>query len=89
MSNFLSGLKPVKALGLDGLSLQLLRLSAKDIASSLGNLFNRSFSEGAVPSAWKEALVMPVWKGGSKSCPCNYQPIALLSIVSKTGQNCP
>ena len=46
-------------------------------------LFNRSFSEGRVPSAWKEAVVVPVFKGRCESSPSNYRPIALLSIVSK------
>ena len=33
--------------------------------------------------AWKDALVVPVFKGGCKSSPSNYRPIALLSIVNK------
>ena len=36
-----------------------------------------------VPTAWKEALVVPVFKGGCRSSPSNYRPIALLSLVSK------
>ena len=32
---------------------------------------------------WKEALVVLVFKGGCKSSPSNYRPIALLSIVNK------
>ena len=79
----LSHLKPGKAPGLDGLPPQLLRLCASGIADSLSTLYNRSFSEGAVPMAWKEALVVPVFKGGCKSSPSNYRPIALLSIVNK------
>ena len=56
---------------------------ARGISSSLCSLFNRSFSLGVRPSAWKEALVIPVHKGGSKSSASNYRPIALLSVVSK------
>ena len=81
--NILSHLKPGKAPGLDGLPPALLRLCASGISESLSTLFNRSFAEGAVPRAWKEALVVPVYKGGCKSFPSNYRPIALLSIVSK------
>ena len=80
----LSGLKPGKAPGLDGLPPKLLSLCARGISVSLCALFNRSFSEGCIPSAWKEALVVPVHKGGPRSCPSNYRPIALLSLVSKT-----
>ena len=80
----LSGLKPGKAPALVGLPPKLLSLCARGISVSLCALFNRSFSEGCIPSAWKEALVVPVHKGGPRSCPPNYRLIALLSIVSKT-----
>ena len=79
----LTHLKPGKAPGLDEIPPQLLRLCASGISCSLSELFNRSFNECAVPSAWKEALVVPVHKGGSKSDPSNYRPIALLSVVCK------
>ena len=76
-------LKPGKAPGLDEFPPQLLRLCACGISSSLSKLFNCSFTDCSVPSAWKEALVVPVHKGGAKSDPSNYRPIALLSIVCK------
>ena len=68
---------------MDNLPPSLLRSCAGDVASSLCALFNRSFAEGRVPSEWKVALVVPVFKNGLKSSPSNYRPIALLSIVSK------
>ena len=79
----LTHLKPGKAPGPDDFPSCLLRLCAPGIASSLCALFNRSFNEGSVPSEWKVALVVPVFKSGSKSSPCNYRPVALLSIISK------
>ena len=79
----ISGLTPGKAPGLDELPPKLLSLCARGISVSLCTLFNRSFCDGRVPSAWKEALIVPVHKSGSKSSPSNYRPIALLSIVSK------
>ena len=79
--NILSGLKPGKAP--EGIPPRLLQLCARGISVSLAALFNRSFVKGCVPAAWGEALVIPVHKGGAKSCPSNYRPIALLSLVSK------
>ena len=81
--DLLTQLKPGKAPGLDEIPPQLLRLCARGISSSLSELFNRSFTDCSVPSAWKEALVVPVHKSGAKSNPSNYRPIALLSIVCK------
>ena len=68
---------------MDEVRSKLLSLCARGISVSLCDLFNRNFTDGCVPAAWKEALVIPVYKNGPKSCPSNYRPIALLSIVSK------
>ena len=46
-------------------------------------LFNRSFANGVLPSAWKDALVVPVYKRGDRSQLTNYRPISLLSTVGK------
>ena len=55
------------------------------IADSLAVLVNRSFTECAIPSEGREALVLVVsiFKSGSWSAPTNYRPIALLSVASK------
>ena len=77
----ITSLKLGKACGLDNLSPELLRRCYPGVANSLSFIFNRSFRECQVPTAWKTALVVPVHKGGSKSL-CD-RPIALLSVVSK------
>ena len=67
----LQGLKPGKAPGADGIPPRLLQLCARGTSVSLASFFNRSFTEGSVPLAWKEALVIPVHKGDSKCSPSN------------------
>ena len=79
----LSTLPRHKAPGLDSITTYLLRESASGIASSLALLFNRSFSDRRFPDAWKDALVVPVFKRGDRSLLTNYRPIALLSSVGK------
>ncbi len=79
----LLALRPDKSPGLDDIPSGLLKLCAQGIASSLSELFNRSFSQGRFPLEWKSALVVPVFKRGTRSDPGNYRPIALLPIVSK------
>ena len=79
----LSKLKSGKAPGIDHITPDLLRYCANGIACSLACLFNRSFELSQFPQAWKEALVIPVYKKGCVTDPGNYRPIALLPIVSK------
>ena len=45
--------------------------------------FSASISQGTVPSDWKLANVVPIFKKGSKSCPLNYRPVSLTSICCK------
>ena len=50
---------------------------------SLSVLFNRSFADRHFPTAWKEALVVPMYKKGNRSQLTKNRPIALLSAVGK------
>ena len=79
----LSTLKTNKAAGLDNIPAALLKFCAPGISKSLICLFNRSFELSEFPTAWKEAMVIPIFKKGSHTDPGNYRPIALLPIISK------
>ena len=79
----LSRLPRRKAPGLDGITTYLLRECARSIASSLATLFNCSFHEQYFPRAWKDAVVVPVYKRGDRALLTNYRPISLLSAVGK------
>ena len=50
-------------------------------------IFNASISTGIVPSDFKIANIVPVFKKGSKPCLCNYRPISLISVFSKLLEN--
>ncbi len=72
-----------KATGADGL-IRILKISAPAISSSLARIINYCIDNSCVPSAWKLARVIPIYKGkGSKSNMSNYQPIAVLPLLSK------
>ena len=83
VKRILSSLPIRKASGNDGISTRLLRECANSISVSLSALFDRSFNECHFPSAWKDALVVPVFKRGDRSNLSNYRPISLLPVVSK------
>ena len=38
---------------------------------------------GDVPQEWRDALIVPLFKKGNRSDPCNYSPVSLTSVVCK------
>ena len=56
----------VKAIGLDGLPARLLKDSAIVIADCVTQLVNLSIETGEVPSEWKQAKVVALFKSGNK-----------------------
>ena len=46
-------------------------------------LFTKSLSEGKLPSDWKDANVVTLFKKGDRSETKNYRPVSLTSIVCK------
>ena len=46
-------------------------------------IFCFSLLMGVVPSDWKNANVIPIYKSGNRQTPANYRPISLISLVSK------
>ena len=45
--------------------------------------FSHSLSSSLIPTSFKEAAIIPVFKSGDKSLPSNYRPISLTSVLSK------
>lgn len=68
-----------KACGPDGLSGQLLKVLAEELAPAWTPLFQLSVDSGVIPSSWKKAVIVPVPK---KPCPKennDFRPVALTS----------
>ena len=79
----LSKLNPGKTAGPDNLTSRILKELHNKIALILTDIFDTSFSEGAIPKDWKNAFATPVYKTGLKSKPENYRPISLTYICCK------
>ena len=62
---------------------KLLKLLKLVVFKPLEILFNYSFSQGKIPSSFKIARVIPVYKKGSPTTVDNYRPISLLSIFNR------
>ena len=76
-------LKPHKAAGPDCIRPLILKELRDTIAPILQVIFTRSFKTGKLPSDWKKANAVPVFKKGSKQLPVNYRPVSLTCICCK------
>ena len=83
IKKMLATLKPHKAAGPDCIRPLILKELWDTIAPILQVIFTRSFKTGKLPSDWKKANVVPVFKKGSKQLPVNYRPVSLTCICCK------
>ena len=70
-------------LHIDDIPLMLLKEAANKIAPAITLLFQASLNQGNTPSTWRKALVVQIFKKGSKSDASNYRPISLTSVLYK------
>ena len=72
-----------KATGPDSIPANILKAAADQLAPILTILYQTSLNSGEVPSDWKDAWIVPVFKKGDKYKPVNYRPVSLTSITCK------
>jgi hypothetical protein len=77
-----------KAYNVGGIPTKIFKECASVLCSSLSLLFNLSLRVGKIPTAWKQADVIPIYKKGAKTLVNNYRPISLLCIASKILERC-
>ena len=56
---------------------------SSEIAPSLSLIYRASLEQSVLPQDWKNALVVPIFKKGSRAHSSNYRPISLTCIVCK------
>ena len=62
---------------------RVLKELSSEISETLATLFNKSITAGYLPSEWKFAIVVPLFKKGSKKKAENYRPVSLTSVICK------
>ena len=72
------------AVGIDGISYQMLIHLPAKVKSLLFSLFQKIWNNGVLPSAWKKSIVVPILKQGkSRTSVDSYRPISLTSNCGK------
>jgi hypothetical protein len=84
IAKIFSGLKTTSALGTDGIPVSVLKMGSDMLAGPVSHLVSMSLLAGVFPSAFKTALIHPVYKEGGKarSNPALYRPVAILCALS-------
>ena len=74
-----------KAIGVDGLPCSFWKQYCDDLAPFVNLLINTSIKTGTYPTLFKDAIVVPVFKGGRKDREdaASYRPISVLPALSK------
>ena len=73
--------------GPDGIPTSLLINCAEEIAPIFKIIFSLLPLFSLIPTSFKEAAIIPVFKSGDESLPSNYRPISLTSVLSKVIEN--
>ena len=68
----LKDIKPYKAAGPDGIPTYILRSAAEELSPILSCIYQFSLDTGSVPSDWRKALIVPLFKKGLKHMASNY-----------------
>ena len=74
-----------KAIGVDGLPCSFWKQYCNELAPFVNLVINTSIRTGTYPTMFKDAIVVPVFKGGrkDKEDPVSYRPISVLPALSK------
>ena len=72
-----------KSIGPDCVPGEILILGGGAMVPYLARLLDITFNNVAIPSDWKRAMVVPIYKVGSRSVVTDYRPVSLTSAVCK------
>ena len=89
IASVLRKLRRGKAAGIDGIPGDIYKLvenepeAASGLSRSILSILNKVYEGGDFPDAWRDCIVVPVFKKGDKLDPDNYRGIALINTLLK------
>ena len=76
-------LKSGKAGGVCGIQVEMVKAGGYTVVQWLKDVFDTAWNCGKTPHKWREAIIVPIYKKGSRAECGNYRGIRLLSVVGK------
>jgi len=79
----ISSMKMDSAPGPDGIPATIYKIFATELAKPLAKIYKFSLVQGLLPEKVALCIINPIHKGGDRSIPANYRPIALTNHLMK------
>ena len=79
----MESLKEDKSPGNDAMHPKFLKEVSEELGGILSHIMEQSMKTGEIPQDWRDALIVPIFKKGSRNEAKNYRPVSLTSIVCK------
>ena len=83
IKNAINEIKPSSAPGPDSIPAHIYKQYAEELAYPILCIWRQSLDTGKLPEGQARALITPIYKGGDKSNPANYRPVALTNHLTK------
>ena len=81
--HLLDNINTNKAPGPDGIHGCVLKHCSISLCRLLSIIFKLSYNTGIIPTEWKSANIVPIYKKGDKAVVSNYRPISLICLTAK------
>lgn len=88
VKELIKSIQTYKSSGINGISSNLFKISAKILTPQFKYLFNLCMRSKKFPKAWKNTIVTPLFKNGDSKDAGNYRPIACIPLPGKLLEKC-
>ena len=83
IKNLFDNINVNKAPGPDGIHGNVLKFCSMSLCRPLSIIFKLCYNTGIIPSEWKSANIVPIYKQGDKAVVSNHRPISLICLTAK------